>query len=199
MSKCRQEQSWLCVWFVSRAEEYDAEADSALWSTAKKQKRGGATMADKELRGMNRTELIEIIYALQQNERTLRAENEALRRQLDDKILRMEKAGSIAEAALSLNHIFEDAEAAAQQYLDSLRAMTTMEEPPAEKTEEPLSAIHFVQVEAEDSDQTRQEEQEAEVPDQENVSQEEPDNSLLSTGGEKIKAIYQRFSARKEK
>lgn len=78
-------------------------------------------MADKELRRMNRTELIEIIYALQQNERSLRAENEELRRQLDDKLLRMKNAGSIAEAALSLNRVFEDAEAAARQYMDSLR------------------------------------------------------------------------------
>ncbi|MCC8063660.1 MAG: DNA repair protein [Clostridiales bacterium] len=79
-------------------------------------------MADKELRKMSRTELIEIIYALQQNERSLRTENAELRRQLDDKTLRMENAGSIAEAALSLNHIFEDAEAAARQYLASIQA-----------------------------------------------------------------------------
>ncbi|MCD7960056.1 MAG: hypothetical protein LUF89_11470 [Ruminococcus sp.] len=66
-------------------------------------------MAEKELRRMNRTELIEIIYALQQNKKTLREENEKLRRQLKEKLLRMENAGSIAEAALSLHHIFEDA------------------------------------------------------------------------------------------
>ncbi|MCD7758045.1 MAG: hypothetical protein LUH45_07730 [Clostridiales bacterium] len=78
-------------------------------------------MADKELRKMNRTELIEIIYALQQNERALREENERLQAQLDDKVLRIEKAGSIAEAALSLNRIFEDAEQAALQYLTSIR------------------------------------------------------------------------------
>lgn len=77
--------------------------------------------AEKDLRRMNRTELIEIIYALQQNEKTLRAENEELQRQLDDKLLRIEKAGSIAEAAVGLNHIFEDAEAAARQYLDSVK------------------------------------------------------------------------------
>ncbi|MCD8188605.1 MAG: hypothetical protein LUD78_00010 [Clostridiales bacterium] len=86
-------------------------------------------MADKELRSMNRTELIEIIYALQQEERALRAENEQLRRQLEDKILRMEKVGSIAEAALSLNHIFEDADAAARQYLDSLKALNESADP----------------------------------------------------------------------
>ncbi|MCD8241755.1 MAG: hypothetical protein LUD73_05070 [Lachnospiraceae bacterium] len=79
-------------------------------------------MADKELRKMNRTELIEIIYALQQNERTLRAENKKLQKQLNDRMLRLEKAGSIAEAALSLNHVFEDAQNAAVQYLDSLQS-----------------------------------------------------------------------------
>ncbi|MCC8028930.1 MAG: hypothetical protein LIO75_03885 [Lachnospiraceae bacterium] len=78
-------------------------------------------MADKELRRMNRTELIEIIYVLQQNEHSLRAEKEELQRQLDEKVLRLEKAGSIAEAALSLNHVFEDAQSAAAQYLNSLR------------------------------------------------------------------------------
>ncbi len=77
-------------------------------------------MADKELRRMNRTELIEIIYALQQNDKTLRNENEDLRRRLDDRMIRLENAGSIAEAALSLNHIFEDAQNAASQYLESL-------------------------------------------------------------------------------
>ncbi|MCD8217183.1 MAG: hypothetical protein LUD01_03915 [Clostridiales bacterium] len=82
-------------------------------------------MANKELRSMNRAELIEIIYALQQEERSIREENEKLHAELDEKILRLDKAGSIAEAALGLNHIFEDAEAAAQQYLDSLRVVET--------------------------------------------------------------------------
>ncbi|MCD7763292.1 MAG: hypothetical protein LUI14_08875 [Lachnospiraceae bacterium] len=78
-------------------------------------------MAEKELRRMNRTELIEIIYALQQNGKMLQQEKEELQRQLKDRTIRIENAGSIAEAALSLNRIFEDAEAAAQQYLDSIR------------------------------------------------------------------------------
>ena len=82
-------------------------------------------VADKELQKMNRAELIEIIYALQQKERSLHMENEELRSQLDDRLLRMEKAGSIAEAALSLNHIFEDAQQAAQQCLDSVKTAET--------------------------------------------------------------------------
>ncbi len=78
-------------------------------------------MAQKELRKMNRTELIEIIYALQQNEKSLRSEMEELRARLDEKLLRIESAGSIAEAALSLNHLFEDAQLAAQQYVLSVQ------------------------------------------------------------------------------
>lgn len=82
-------------------------------------------MADKELRKMNRTELIEIIYALQQNEKTLRKQVEELSGQLEDKLLHIESAGSIAEAAISLNHVFEDAESAARQYLDSIQNQHT--------------------------------------------------------------------------
>ncbi|MCD7739022.1 MAG: hypothetical protein LUH58_08315 [Lachnospiraceae bacterium] len=78
-------------------------------------------MADRELRKMSRAELIEIIYALQQNEKTLRAEKENLQVRLEDRLVRMESAGSIAEAALSLNHIFEDAQKAAEQYLASVK------------------------------------------------------------------------------
>ncbi len=79
-------------------------------------------MAEKDLRRMNRTELIEIIYALQKNEQALIKENNKLQKQLDDKLLRIKNAGSIAEAALSLNHIFEDADAAARQYVAAVKA-----------------------------------------------------------------------------
>lgn len=98
-------------------------------------------MAEKELRRMNRTELIEIIYALQQNEKNLRDENEDLRQQLEDKILRMENAGSIAEAALSLNHIFEDAQQSAQQYLDSIQAANQEAEQALERARQEADEI----------------------------------------------------------
>ncbi len=78
-------------------------------------------MADKELRHMSRTELIEIIYAVQQEEQLLRMENEELKKRLEDRQIRIEEAGSIAEAALSLNHIFEEAQTAAEQYLLSVQ------------------------------------------------------------------------------
>ena len=60
-------------------------------------------MADRELRRMHRAELIEIIYALKQSEDQLKAQNAALTAQLQDRQLRRESAGSIAQAARELH------------------------------------------------------------------------------------------------
>lgn len=62
-------------------------------------------MAQKELRRMNRVELIEIIYALEQNEEELKQENQELRKKLEERKVVVENAGSIAEAVAGLNHI----------------------------------------------------------------------------------------------
>ena len=80
-------------------------------------------MADRELRRMHRAELIEIIYALKQSEDQLKAQNAALTAQLQDRQLRLESAGSIAQAALELNNVF----AAAQADADSLKAQAQQE------------------------------------------------------------------------
>lgn len=86
-------------------------------------------MADKELRRMSRPELIEIIYALKSNEEALKKKSAQLEEQLNDRTIRMEKAGSIAEASLQLNGIFETAQAAADEYLNSIKeANASMED-----------------------------------------------------------------------
>jgi hypothetical protein len=43
--------------------------------------------------------------------------------ELEDRKIKLEKAGSIAEAALQLNHIFEAADEAARQYIENVKAM----------------------------------------------------------------------------
>lgn len=78
-------------------------------------------MADRELRRMRRTELVEIIYALKQSEDQLKEQNAALTAQLQDRQLRISKAGSIAQAAMELNKVFEAAQAAADDYLHSVQ------------------------------------------------------------------------------
>ena len=79
-------------------------------------------MADRDLRRLSRRELIEIIYALKEKEEALTKENEDLRSALSDRKITISKAGSIAEAALALNDIFAQAQAAADVYLSSVRA-----------------------------------------------------------------------------
>lgn len=79
-------------------------------------------MAEKELRRMNRAELIEVIYALKTREETLEAEKKALEKKLQDRQLQVEQAGSIAEAALAVNDVFTAAQRAADDYLNAVRA-----------------------------------------------------------------------------
>lgn len=78
-------------------------------------------MAEKELRRMSRTELIEIIYALKNDADRLEKENENLKEQLEKREIRISEAGSIAEAAIKLNRVFEAAQTAADDYLDSIK------------------------------------------------------------------------------
>ena len=84
-------------------------------------------MPDRELRRMRRAELVEIILALKQTEDRLRAENAALSAQLQERQIHIENAGSIAQAALELNHVFEAAQAAADDYAASVRAKADAE------------------------------------------------------------------------
>lgn len=86
-------------------------------------------MPDRELRHMSRTELVEIIFALKQSEDQLKAENAALTAQLEDRQLHIQNAGSIAQAALELNKVFEAAQAAADEYLASVRAAAAADGP----------------------------------------------------------------------
>ena len=68
-------------------------------------------MTDRELRRLGRAELVDIIYELQSRNQQCEAEIEKLQKALDDKILKIASAGSIAEAALKLSGIFEAAQA----------------------------------------------------------------------------------------
>ena len=78
-------------------------------------------MAEIELRKMNRMELIEIIYALQQEEKILEEEKKKLEDRLENWTIQCEKSGSIAEAAVKVSGILEKAQAAADQYLEAVQ------------------------------------------------------------------------------
>ena len=67
-------------------------------------------MTDRQLRHLRREELIDIIYTLQLRQEQLQKENAALRAELETRQLRVEKAGSLAEAALAVSGVLEAAQ-----------------------------------------------------------------------------------------
>lgn len=79
-------------------------------------------MTDKELRHLNRSELLQMLITQGEENRRLKEELEEARKQLEHREITLSNAGSIAEAALQLNGVFEAAQKAAQHYLDSIKA-----------------------------------------------------------------------------
>lgn len=77
-------------------------------------------MADKELRKLRRSELVDIIYQLKKNEQRLQEENAELKRRLEDREIKVENVGSLAEAALALSGIFRAAEESVALYVEEI-------------------------------------------------------------------------------
>ena len=86
-------------------------------------KRGNGCMTDKEFKRLSRPQLIEVIYQLKLKAEELAKENEKLKRELDDRRIRIHRAGNIAEAALDINNVLQAAQCAAEQYLNEIRTM----------------------------------------------------------------------------
>ncbi len=97
-----------------------------------------AAMTDRELRKLSRKDLLELLIAQGRERDALQAQLDEARAALAERQIRAERAESIAEAALQLNGVFEAAQAAAQQYLDNVRASSgaarTTAEPAADDT-----------------------------------------------------------------
>ena len=81
-------------------------------------------MTDKELQRLSRSELLEILVAQATENDRLKTRLEQAEAQLRNRRIVMDKVGSLAEAALSLNGAFQAADAAAQQYLENIRRIS---------------------------------------------------------------------------
>jgi len=76
---------------------------------------------EKELKKMSRSELLEILIAQAEENKELKIRLQRAEKLLGERKIALENAGSIAEAALKLNGVFEAAEEAAKQYLENVR------------------------------------------------------------------------------
>lgn len=77
-----------------------------------------------ELKRLSRVELLEIIYELQKQHEETTIQMEQMQAKLDTRKRNIRKSESIAEAAICINGVMEAAQAAADQYLVSVKAAT---------------------------------------------------------------------------
>lgn len=92
-------------------------------------------MTDKELRKLNRRELLEILLEQSREIDRLRTRLEQAERQISDRQIVLDEAGSIAEASLQLNGVFKAAQQAADQYLESIGTLSRRQEEVCKKLE----------------------------------------------------------------
>ena len=80
-------------------------------------------MDEKELRKLNRQELLEILLEVTEENENLLEENKMLRKKLQSKYMVIDNAGSLAEASLQISGGFKRAQLAADVYLRNLKRM----------------------------------------------------------------------------
>ena len=80
-------------------------------------------MISNDLKKLNRRELVDIIYQMKKNEQLMQDEITSLQRELQEKRLRLEDVGSIADAAVSITDVFTAAQSAADLYLHEISCM----------------------------------------------------------------------------
>lgn len=81
-------------------------------------------MTEKELKKLNRKQLLELLLMQTARADKLEEKVERLEQRLKDRAILEAEAGSIAEAALRLNSVFEAADAAAAQYLENIKRLS---------------------------------------------------------------------------
>lgn len=77
-------------------------------------------MQNKQLQKLSRTELLQLMLEQQLQLEAAQQQNQALRQQLQDRTVKWDefaKLGTLAEAAMQLNGVFEAAQAAANEYV----------------------------------------------------------------------------------
>lgn len=95
-------------------------------------------MTSKELKRLRRTDLMEMLLELSKENAQLRQQLEEANAKLADRQLQVEQAGSLAEAALKLNGIFEAAQAACEQYEYNIRLRSQQLEQQKTQPEKPV-------------------------------------------------------------
>lgn len=85
-------------------------------------------MTEKELRRLGRGDLLNLLLEQSRENQHLREQLQAAQEALADKTLCIDRAGSIAEAALQLSGVFQAAEQACQMYTQNIMQLNQRQE-----------------------------------------------------------------------
>ena len=85
-------------------------------------------MTDNELRRLSRSELLQMLISQTEENEALKKQLEKAEEQLKSRRIAADRAGSLAEAALSINEVFKAADEAANQYLENIAALSRKQE-----------------------------------------------------------------------
>ena len=80
-------------------------------------------MTEKELLKLNKSEMLEIMLAQSREIDSLIEQLAEAEARLEDRRITIEKAGSLAEASLKLTKVFEEAQKAADLYLENVKRL----------------------------------------------------------------------------
>lgn len=72
---------------------------------------------------MSKLELVELLAEQEREIQSLRQQLEEKEKLIEERTLRFEEFGNLAQAALAVNEVFEAAQRAADQYVDSIKTM----------------------------------------------------------------------------
>lgn len=81
-------------------------------------------MTEKELRRLSRADLLEMLIAQSEELREVKERLKTAETALASRVIEINTAGSIAEASLRLNGVFEAAQAACEQYIENVRLLS---------------------------------------------------------------------------
>lgn len=78
-------------------------------------------MTEKELRRLSRAELLEMLLAQTEENERLKTELAQAQKALVDRRILIDECGTMAEAALKLNGVFDAVDKAVRQYLENVQ------------------------------------------------------------------------------
>ena len=84
-------------------------------------------MTEKELLKLKKSELLEIMLAQSREIDSLRAQLAEANARLEERRIAIEESGSIAEASLKLTKVFEEAQKAADLYVENVKRKAQQE------------------------------------------------------------------------